>query len=87
MFRGNYDIYHTVARRINPAIKARYVRIHPKSWNSYIAMRVELYGGRLRGKQLRRKNSCIRQFLDVVEGRKKRRKKEKKEETHAQMNK
>ena len=56
MFRGNYDIYHTVARRINPAIKARYVRIHPKSWNSYIAMRVELYGGRLRGKQLRRKN-------------------------------
>ena len=50
-------------------------------------MRVELYGGRLRGKQLRRKNSCIRQFLDVVEGRKKGRKKEKKEETHAQMKK
>ncbi|CAH3172634.1 unnamed protein product [Porites evermanni] len=48
VFRGNYDIYHTVARRINPAIKARYVRIHPKSWNSYIAMRVELYGGLLR---------------------------------------
>ena len=50
-------------------------------------MRVELYGGRLRGKQLRRKNSSIRQFLDVVEGRKKGRKKEKKEETHAQMKK
>ena len=29
----------------------------------------------------------MRQFLDVVEGRKKGRKKEKKEETHAQMNK
>lgn len=49
MFRGNYDIYHTVAQKIIPAIKARYFRIHPKGWRSYIAMRVELYGGRLRG--------------------------------------
>lgn len=49
MFRGNYDIYHTVAQKILPAIKARYIRIHPKGWRSYIAMRVELYGGRLRG--------------------------------------
>lgn len=49
MFRGNYDIYHTVAQKILPAIKARYIRIHPKGWRSYIAMRIELYGGRLRG--------------------------------------
>lgn len=33
-----------------PAIKAQFVRIYPKSWYSYIAMRVELYGCRLRGK-------------------------------------
>ncbi|XP_068726466.1 uncharacterized protein [Montipora capricornis] len=48
LFSGNYDIYNTVARRINPAIRARYIRIHPKSWNSYISMRIELYGGRLK---------------------------------------
>ncbi|XP_027046414.1 uncharacterized protein LOC113674139 [Pocillopora damicornis] len=45
-FRGNYDIYHTVAQRVSPFIRARYIRIHPKTWRSYIAMRVELYGCR-----------------------------------------
>lgn len=49
LFGGNYDIYHTVSRKILPAIRARYIRIHPKGWRSYIAMRVELYGGRLKG--------------------------------------
>ena len=48
-FRGNYDIYHIVAQRVSPSIRARYIRIHPKSWRSYIAMRVELYGCRYRG--------------------------------------
>ena len=48
-FRANYDIYHTVAQRISPNIRARYVRIHPKTWRSYIAMRVELYGCRYKG--------------------------------------
>ena len=50
MFRGNYDIYHTVSLKIIPPIKARFLRIHPKAWRSYIAMRVELYGCRYRGK-------------------------------------
>ncbi|XP_027046430.1 uncharacterized protein LOC113674157 [Pocillopora damicornis] len=48
VFRGNYDIYHTVGHKIMPAVKAQFVRIYPKSWYSYIAMRVELYGCRLR---------------------------------------
>lgn len=50
VFRGNYDIYHTVGHKIMPAVKAQFVRIYPKSWYSYIAMRVELYGCGLRGK-------------------------------------
>ena len=49
-FRGNYDIYHTVAQRVSPYIRTRYLRIHPKQWRSYIAMRVELYGCRYNGK-------------------------------------
>lgn len=36
-----------VFHKFRPSLKARYVRIHPKSWYSYIAMRVELYGCRL----------------------------------------
>ncbi|CAH3022884.1 unnamed protein product [Porites evermanni] len=46
VFRGNYDVYHTVAQRISPNLRARYVRIHPKTWRSRIAMRIELYGCR-----------------------------------------
>ena len=49
-FRGNYDIYHTVAQRVSPYLRTRYLRIHPKQWRSYIAMRVELYGCRYNGK-------------------------------------
>lgn len=48
-FRGNYDRYHTVAQRVSPYIRARYLRIHPKTWRSYIAMRVEVYGCRYKG--------------------------------------
>lgn len=53
LFRGNYDIYHTVTHRIIPPIKARFVRLHPRSWRSYIAIRVELYGCRARGEGLK----------------------------------
>ena len=48
-FRGNYNIYNTVVHKLTPAIKARFVRIHPRTWRSYIAMRIELYGCRARG--------------------------------------
>ena len=27
-----------------PGIRGRYIRIYPKTWYSYIALRVELYG-------------------------------------------
>lgn len=64
LFRGNYDIYHTVTHRIIPPIKARFVRLHPRSWRSYIAIRVELYGCRARGEGL--KVNSKRSLLQLV---------------------
>ena len=36
-----------VFHEFRPSLKTKYVRIHPKTWYSYIAMRFELYGCRL----------------------------------------
>ncbi|XP_068726464.1 lactadherin-like [Montipora capricornis] len=47
VFQGNYERYLVNYHRLNPTIKARYIRVHPKTWYGYIAMRVELYGCRL----------------------------------------
>ncbi|XP_031558333.1 coagulation factor V-like, partial [Actinia tenebrosa] len=47
MFFANTDRYQVTLNRLLKPIKARHVRIHPKSWQSYIALRVELYGCRL----------------------------------------
>ena len=47
IFQGNSERYFVVTHRFNRAFKARFVRIHPRRWRSYIAMRVELYGCRL----------------------------------------
>ena len=47
IFQGNSDRYFVVVHRLRPTIKARYIRIHPRTWYSYIAMRIELYGCRL----------------------------------------
>ena len=58
VFRGNYDIYTTIAHKILPSMKARFIRINPKAWRSYIAMRVELYGCRTRGEKSN--DSCMK---------------------------
>lgn len=53
-------MYHTVTRRIAPSINARYIRVQVKSWNSYVALRFELFGCN-RGKNLwyfRKKGDC-----------------------------
>ena len=44
VFPGNTegDIIHT--NRILPPFHARYVRVHPQTWNGRICMRLELYG-------------------------------------------
>ncbi|XP_015756081.1 PREDICTED: uncharacterized protein LOC107335265 [Acropora digitifera] len=44
LFRGNFDRHTVAAYRFVPPFKAQFVRIHPKSWRSRIAMRVEFYG-------------------------------------------
>ena len=36
-----------VMHEFRPSLKTKFIRIHPKTWYSYIAMRVELYGCRL----------------------------------------
>ena len=41
------DRHLVVMHQLRPSIKARYLRIYPKTWYSYISMRIELYGCRL----------------------------------------
>ncbi|XP_029202215.2 uncharacterized protein LOC114966489 [Acropora millepora] len=43
-FIANSDRFTVVAHNLKPPIKARYIRIIPEEWNSYIALRVEFYG-------------------------------------------
>jgi hypothetical protein len=43
-FQGNSDMNTVVKHALKPAIIARYIRVRPKTWNNYIAMRIELYG-------------------------------------------
>lgn len=45
-----------VTHRFLRPFKARYVRVHPKTWRSHISMRVELYGCRL-GKTFKRNSA------------------------------
>lgn len=43
-FTANTDRNSVVSHELNPPIRARYIRFLPMAWNSFIAMRVELYG-------------------------------------------
>ena len=43
-FTGNSDRNSVVYHELNPPIRARFLRFLPVTWNSFIAMRVELYG-------------------------------------------
>ena len=44
VFPGNNDKISIAKETVSPAIFARFVRIHPVSWNGRIAMRVEFHG-------------------------------------------
>lgn len=44
LFQGNFNRLATVSHRLVPRVRARYVRIYPKTWYSHISMRIELYG-------------------------------------------
>ena len=44
IFPGNYDRFMVVTNRFLRPIKARFFRIHPVTWRSWISMRVEFFG-------------------------------------------
>jgi len=44
IFQGNTDYNGIVKNNLEPPIRARYVRVLPKSWKYWVAMRIELYG-------------------------------------------
>jgi len=46
VFPGNRDRNTPVGSVLNPPIVARHIKVHPKTWNGFISMRVELYGCR-----------------------------------------
>ncbi|PFX15365.1 G-protein coupled receptor GRL101 [Stylophora pistillata] len=43
-FTGNMDRDTIVHHKLNPAIKARYIRLQPLTWHNWISLRMELYG-------------------------------------------
>ena len=47
IFQGNTERYFVVMHRLRPTIKARYIRVHPRTWYGHITLRMELYGCRL----------------------------------------
>lgn len=49
VFRGNFDQHSIVVREIFPPIRARFIRIHPLTWQNYLCMRVELFGCPIKG--------------------------------------
>lgn len=44
VFQGNYDRYTPVSHDLKNPIITRYIRIHPKTWETRISMRAEFYG-------------------------------------------
>ena len=44
LFRGNINRFGIVFHRINRPFVASHVRFYPRSWYSWISMRVEIYG-------------------------------------------
>ena len=44
VFQGNTDKDTVVSHVFPQHIRARYIRIWPKTWTNHVAMRVELYG-------------------------------------------
>ena len=47
---GNSDGDSVNTNRVLPPFHARYVRVHPQSWNDKICMRLEMYGCESTGK-------------------------------------
>ena len=44
LFQANRDQNSIKMNAINPAIRARFIRLHPRGWHGYPCLRAELYG-------------------------------------------
>ncbi|XP_031575396.1 uncharacterized protein LOC116308982 [Actinia tenebrosa] len=44
IFEGNTDYYMVVKNKLPKPVRARYVEVHPRSWQGNLCMRIELYG-------------------------------------------
>ncbi|CAH3197941.1 unnamed protein product, partial [Porites evermanni] len=44
VLNGNTDRNTVVLNVLHPSINARYIRVHPKTWQGHISMRMELLG-------------------------------------------
>ena len=44
IFQGNSERQLIVTNRFRSPIRARFVRIYPRTWHGHISMRIELYG-------------------------------------------
>ncbi|XP_022795118.1 uncharacterized protein LOC111333762 [Stylophora pistillata] len=44
VFKGNKDRESIVYHKLNPPIKARYIKLRPTAWYGHISLRMELYG-------------------------------------------
>ena len=42
--KGNVNRYAVVTRRLSPVIVAQYIRLHPRTWHSYTALRIDFLG-------------------------------------------
>ena len=44
LFKANTDMDTTVTNYLDPTFAAKYIKLHPLSWNEWIAMRWDIYG-------------------------------------------
>ena len=44
LFQANRDQNSIKMNAINPAIRARFIRLHPRGWHGYPCLRAEFYG-------------------------------------------
>ena len=44
LFQANRDQNSIKMNALNPAIRARFIRLHPRGWHGYPCLRAEFYG-------------------------------------------
>lgn len=68
VFHANADATEVVLNRIPQPVLARFVRIRPQTWKNGIALRFELYGCQITGKNARKRSCTITcQYVMIYE--------------------